>query len=76
MKEERKEIRVNNKHFTMIGNRLFWGGADGVLHRCMIAIEIPSIVTACHNSVCDGHYSGQLTSQKALRVGYFWLTLF
>lgn len=27
-------------------------------------------------SACGGHFSGQLTKQKILRVGYFWPTLF
>ena len=36
---------------------------------------MPDILTSCHDSACGGHFSGQLTGQKILRVGYFWLTM-
>ena len=38
--------------------------------------EVPTILEACHDSTCGGHFSGQLSGQKILRAGFFWLTLF
>jgi hypothetical protein len=34
--------------------------------------EVHSILEACHDSICSGHFFGRLTTQKALRSGYFW----
>ena len=42
----------------------------------MSEVEVPTILEACHDSTYRGHFSGQLTSQKIFRVGYFWPTLF
>jgi hypothetical protein len=38
--------------------------------------EVLSILEACHDSVCGGHFSGRLIAQKTLRSGYFWPTMF
>ena len=42
----------------------------------MPEVEVPAILTSCHDSACGGHFSGQLTGQKILRASYFWPTLF
>ena len=36
----------------------------------------PSILAACHDSACGGHFVGVFSGQKILRVGYFWPNLF
>ncbi len=38
--------------------------------------DVLSILEACHDSVCGGHFSRRLTAQKALHSGYFWPTMF
>jgi hypothetical protein len=60
----------------VLGNRLYWRGVDGVLRRCILKEEIPTILAACHDSACGGHFSGELTSKKILHTGYYWPTLF
>ena len=39
-------------------------------------MEVPTILKACHDSACTGHFFGQLIGQKILRTGYSWPTLF
>ena len=51
-------------------------GMDGILRRCVSEIEVPSILAACHDSACGGHFAGLLTGQRVLRAGYFWPDLF
>ena len=75
-REERRKIRVNSRHYTVIGHRLFRRGMDGILRRCVSEVEAPSTLAACHDSACGGHFSGLLTGQKVLRAGYFWPELF
>ena len=70
-KEDRTKVKVNSRHFAVISNRLFRRGADGILRRCVSEAEVPDILTSCHDSVYGGHFSGQLTCQKIMRVGYF-----
>ena len=74
--EERRKVRVNSRNFAVVGNRLFRRGANSNLKKCVSEMEVPTILEACHNSACGGHFSGQLTGQKILRVEYFWPTLF
>ena len=73
-KEDRRKVRVNSRHFAVIGNRLFRQGADTILRRCVSEAEVPDIITPCHDSACGGHFSGQLTGQKILRAGYVCLS--
>ena len=75
-KEKWRKVTDNNRHFAVVGHRLFRKEADGLLRRCMSKVEVPSILEACHDSACERHFSGQLTGQKILRTGYFWPTLF
>ena len=75
-KEERRRVRVNNRHFAVIGNILFRRKVDSIIRRCVLEVEVPDIFTSCHDSACGGHFTGQLTGQKILRAGYFSLTLF
>lgn len=75
-KEQRRKIRVNSRHFVVVGKRLYRKGVDGVLRRCVAQEEIPKILSACHDSACGGHFSGDLTGKKALRAGFYWPTLF
>jgi hypothetical protein len=75
-KRGQEEVRVNNIYFAVIGHKLFRRRADGLLRRCVSEVEVPSILAACHDSACGGHFSGQLIGQKILRAGYFWSTLF
>ena len=75
-KEERCKVRVNSQKFAVVGHPLFKRDADGVLCQCVAATEVPTILEACHDSACGSHFSGQLTSQKILSVGYYWLSLF
>lgn len=42
----------------------------------MSEVEVPSIIVACHDSACGGHFSRQLIGQKILNAGYFWPILF
>lgn len=75
-KNDRRKVRVNSRHFAIVGGRLYRRGIDGVLRRCVQESEIAPILSACHDSACGGHFSGTLTGQKVLRAGYYWPTLF
>lgn len=67
-KEERRNVRVNSRHFAVIGHRLFRRGTDGLPRRFVLKVEVHSILAVCHDNPCGGHFSGQLTSQKILRA--------
>ena len=67
-REARRKVIVNSWHYTVIGHRLFRRIMDGILQRCVSEIEAPSILAACYDSACRGHFSGLLMGQKVLMV--------
>jgi hypothetical protein len=73
---ERRKIRVNSRHYIIIGNRLYRRGIDGILRRCISEPEATKILEACHDGICGGHFSGRLSALKILRAGYFWPSMF
>ena len=75
-KNKRCKVRVNSSHFLIISDKLYRRGINGILRRCVDYTEAPSILEACHDNACGGHFSGRLTAQKALQTGYFWPTMF
>ncbi len=75
-KNERRKVRINNIHFAFISGKLYHKGINGLLQKCLTYGKVLAILEACHNSACGGHLVGQLTTQKAFRAGYFWLTMF
>lgn len=85
-----KNVRVNSRHFAMIGHRLFkrktggllrrwFVGANGMLSKWLVEVfevEMPSILAVCHDNECGGHFSGQSTRDKIHKACNFWPTLF
>ena len=60
----------------MVNNELFKKNANGVLIRCLEKEESYSVLTQLHDGLASGHFGGDTTAHKFLRVGYFWPTLF
>ena len=75
-REERRNVRVNDRHYTVIGHMLFKIRIDGILQRCVSEIEAPSILAACHDSAYGGHFLGLVTGEKVFMTCYFWPDLF
>jgi hypothetical protein len=55
---------------------LYRRGVDVILHHCLTHEEDEAILNDCHSGACGGHLSGLATTQKILRVGYFWPSIF
>ena len=68
-RNEERRVRVNSRHFVMIGHSA--KGPDGLLRICVSEVEVLLILETCHDSACGGHFSSQFTGQKILRAGYF-----
>lgn len=51
-KKERRNVRVNSRHFALVSHRLFRRGADGLLKRSVPEVEVSSTLVACRDSAC------------------------
>eukprot|EP00253_Pinus_taeda_P024724 PITA_24724 len=60
----------------IVGDTLYRRGIDIVLRRCLTHEEAEKVLNDCHSGACGGHQSGYATTQKILRAGYFWPTMF
>ena len=60
----------------MIDGVLFRQNYDKVLLRCLERDDAKHILTELHDGLEGGHFSGETTSHKVLREGYYWPTLF
>ena len=75
-KDDRRRLHHLAQHYLIIGDALYHHGVDTMLHRCVTHEEFELIMNDCHSGACGGHLSGLATTQKILRVGYFWPLIF
>ena len=74
--DARRRIRQNSKKYVIIGDTLYNRGIDCVLCRCLTHKEVEKGLNDFHSGACGGHLSGLATTQKILRAGYYWPTIF
>ena len=64
------------KNYLIVDDTLYHRGVDSILCRCLTHEEVESMLNDFHDGACGGHLSGIYTTQKNLRVGYFWSSIF
>jgi hypothetical protein len=73
--DEHRRICHQAKNYLILDDTLYRRGVDYILRRCLTHEEAVVMLNDFHTRACGGHFSGLETTQKILRVGYFWLTL-
>ena len=64
------------KNYLIVDNTLYHHGVDSILCHCLTHDEAEVVINDYHGGACGGHLSGLSTTQKILRVGYFWPSIF
>jgi hypothetical protein len=59
-KTKHRKVCVNKKHFSLIFDLLYKKSDDRILRRCVNYHEVASILEACHDNACVGHFFGHL----------------
>jgi hypothetical protein len=75
-RDDRRRICHQAPRYLLIRDILYRQGVNTILRRCLTIDEADRVLNDCHNDACRGHLSGLSTTQKIIRVGYFWPTLF
>ena len=75
-RDERWRLRHVSKNYLIVDNTLYRHGVDSLLRHCLTHDEAEVVLNDFHEGACGGHLSGLSTTQKILRVGYFWLSIF
>jgi hypothetical protein len=75
-REERRHIHHHSRRYLIISDTLYRCGIDTILRCCLTHEEVEHVLNDCHLGACGGHLSGMATTQKILRVSYFWPSIF
>ena len=54
---------------------LYQSCGDGIIRRCVLEVEMLSVLEACHSLHVGGHHSGIRTEHKILKSGYYCPTI-
>jgi len=74
--KNRRALRLKSASFQLINDILFWKNFDGVFLRCLEKEESERVLDELHSGDSGGHFGGDTTTHKVLRVGYYWSSLF
>lgn len=55
----------------MVNSILFRKKYDGILLRCLKKFDVAKVLTELHNGPIGGHFVGDTTAEKILKVGYY-----
>jgi hypothetical protein len=68
---KRRALRLNSTSFHLVNDILFCQNFDGVLMRCLQKDEEEKVLLELHAGEAGGHFGGDTTVHKVLRVGYY-----
>jgi hypothetical protein len=74
--KERGSSELKLTQYRLINSVLFRMNYDGVLLRCLKREDADKVLKEIHDGPADGHFAGNTTAHKILRVDYYWPTLF
>jgi len=62
--------------YCILDGVLFWKDLSGVLLNFLVKTEAKDLMSDFHKGDCGGHLFWKTTSNKILRVGFYWPNLF
>ena len=74
-KSKARLLRLRATHYTMYDDRLYKRGFSTPILKCVDLEEGNYMLQEIHERIYDNHAGGQSLAYKALRQGYFWLTM-
>ena len=73
---KRRALHLKSASYQLISGILFIRNFDYVLLRCLEKEEALKVLSSLHEGLAGGHFGAEVTTNKILRVGYYWATLF
>ena len=70
-----RTLRLKATPYHFVDNVLVCKIYDGVFLSCIEKLEVDILLVDLHAGLAGGHYSGETTSHKVLREGYYWPTM-
>lgn len=71
-----RSLKLKFAKFYILNSALYWKNPGGVLLNCLVEDEGQQVMNDFHRGDCGGHLFWKTTTNKVLRAGYYWTTLF
>eukprot|EP00253_Pinus_taeda_P032339 PITA_32339 len=71
-----RTLKLKAAKFCILNSALYWKDPGGVLLNFLVEKEEKKVMEDFHEGDCDGHLFWKSTTNKILRAGYYWPTLF
>jgi hypothetical protein len=75
-KTKARFIKLKALKFCILEGNLYWKDPGGILLNCLLKDEADKVLQDFHAGDCGGHLSWKTTTNKILRAGFYWPTLF
>lgn len=74
--QDKKKVIQISASYSRINDEMYKTRPNLIIQRCVIEVEVPEILKACHDEPCGGHFTNKITSYNVLLLGYYWPSLF
>ena len=74
-KIEARILRLKEAHYILYNDKLYRRGYSMPFLKCASPLEVKYNMREIHDGTCGNHAGGQCLAFKALRQGYYWLTM-
>eukprot|EP00253_Pinus_taeda_P020176 PITA_20176 len=71
-----RTLKLKAAKFCILDSTLFCKDPGGMLLNCLVEEEAKRVVEDFHRGDCGGHLFWKTTTNKILRAGYYWPSLF
>lgn len=69
-------LRLKYVKYFLLNGYLYWKDPQGILLNFLLEYEAKKMIKEFHEGECGGHIYWKATTNKILRVGFYWPTFF
>lgn len=74
--KKKRTLKLQVIKYVIVKCKLYRQNLDCILLKCVDENQAKVLLNEMHEGVSGGHYMGKTTTQKVLRVGFWWPTIF
>jgi len=71
-----RSLKLKVSKYCILDGVLYWKDPGGVLLNCLVETEAKDVMKDFHKGDCGSHHFLKTTTNKILRAGFYWPTLF
>ena len=75
-KSKGRSLKLKSAKYCILNSALYWKYPGGIMLNCLVEDEAQQVMHDFHKGDCGGNLFWKNTTNKVLRAGYYWPTLF